>query len=346
MLFNKTNVGFNASTMVNLTNESRTLSKGGCFRKDVSFHILAYAAIFFISLIGNSMTVYTISKRQLVKKNPHLFLLNMAIADLLVTVVYMPRMVLMMLYGSEWLVRGKLGLALCRVVPFLHHVSILVSVMSILGVTVDRFCAMMFPLKRILSLKLARIVIVTTWLFSGLVRVPYLIAPKINLRKYGAYVCDSNFKALFGRYRQVYINSLLSMYCILLLLTCVLYIVLISKLHRTKVPSESANESQARKRKASRKLLNMLLVITVCFILCWFVYFFAFAMFKRPLACSIRFIRFFLAHLNSAINPIVLAIFNDQYRDSYTQLFSKCFLSCKAVENKDTVKRGNCTSSV
>ncbi|KAK3733124.1 hypothetical protein QZH41_003233 [Actinostola sp. cb2023] len=307
-----------------LSNVSNSTKGNFCFSDASFYHVFAYVIIFVLSLFGNSMTVAVIIKEKLVRKNAHLFLLNMAIADLIVTVVYMPRMVVMMLYGNIWLVTGTFGLVLCRVVPFLHHLAILVSVFTILGATIDRFCAMVFPLRNIMTRTVTRIIVVATWLLSATLRSPYFITPILK-----SEFCNTNFKALFGGYVQIYTRTLLCIYCSSLVLTVVLYTILIIKLKRSKPPGACSNAAQARKEKASRKLLHMLLVITVCFILCWFVYFFAFDIFKRPLDCSIRFVRLFLAHCNSAINPCVLVVFNSRYRNGYKHCFSKVFPSCK-----------------
>ncbi|KAK3733125.1 hypothetical protein QZH41_003235 [Actinostola sp. cb2023] len=179
------------------------------------------------------MTVAVIMKEKLARRNPHLFLLNMAIADLIVTVVYMPRMVVMMLYGNIWLVTGTFGLVLCHAVPFLHHLAILVSVFIILGATIDRFCAMVFPLRNIMTRTVTRIIVVATWLLSAILRSPYLIRP-ILVQRGASFRCFSNIQRVFGKAKQVYYDVLVWLYCISLVVTIVLYSITVIKLRKTK----------------------------------------------------------------------------------------------------------------
>ncbi|XP_031571114.1 neuropeptide SIFamide receptor-like [Actinia tenebrosa] len=295
-----------------------------CFGEGSFLKVLAYVIILLVSLAGNSMTIAVVFRGRLHRSNVHFFLLNMAIADLVVTVVYMPRMVVMMLYGNSWLVTGTFGLILCRTVPFLHHMSILVSVFTILGATLDRFFAMVFPLRNIVTRSIGKAMLVVIWLASAILRSPYVVTPV--LKNIGSdIICSSNLQQFFGRHIELYYYFLLGLYCFSFFLIMLLYSVSILKLRRKKVVFN--NTAQARREQASKKLLNMLIVILVCFILCWFMYFFALSILPRPLSCETRFFRFFLAHSNSALNPCILAVFNRRYRIGYKS-FLKQIIPC------------------
>lgn len=261
---------------------------------------------------------------KLYRKNAHLFLLNMAIADLTITVIYMPRMIVMYGVGRWWYVKGTFGLILCRIVPFLHHVSILVSVLTILGATVDRFCAIMFPLRSIITRKVACGISIATWLGSAAVRFPYLITA--TLEPQGSYfVCNTNLIVLFGTDQRIYERALFSIYSACLLTTISLDIIVIIKLKRLKTPGTPNIRATARKNQASKKLLKMMIAITLCFILCWFVYFFAFDIFERPLNCYVRLVRFILAHANSALNPFIVLFFDVNFRVSFKKFSLRIF---------------------
>ena len=322
----------NAVSVFNLSlNASSKIGKS-CFQ-DASFvQVLAYVVILLVSLVGNSMTVIVVLRGRLHRKNVHLFLVNMAIADLVVTVVYMPRMVVMMLYGTSWLVTGTVGLILCRTVPFLHHMSILVCVFTILGATLDRFFAMVFPLRTIMTKTVGKTIVVCIWVISGILRLPYVISPELKKHAHGVY-CNSNLKEIFGLYHM----SLLSMYCILLVTTIVLYSTTIFKLRGNNSAGLCNDAARAKRAQASKKLLNMLIVVLVCFVLCWFLYFFALIILPRPLSCLTMFLRFFLAHSNSALNPCILAVFNHCYRRGYKRLFYQIVHCCRANQNTDSL---------
>lgn len=321
-------------------NSSANVPINSCFTDaPLILPILLYATIFLLSLIGNSLTVAVIINGKLTRKSAHCFLLNMAVADLVVTVVYVPRMIARYSMGRGWFAYGTLGLVLCRSVPFLHHVSILASVFNILGVTVDRFCAMVFPLRNIMTRTVTKTIIIATWITSACLRFPYLVTPILKISR-GAHVCATNMKSLFGDNYRIYERILMSVYTSSLLITILLYTILILILKQAKPPGVSNRFAQTRKEKASRKLLQMLVVLTICFILCWFVYFFAFDIFERPLDCKIGLLRFVLAHSNCAINPIILCVFNRQYRKRFRNI-AKRIVGCRKARSSVNAYDGN-----
>ena len=79
----------------------------------------------------------------------------MAVANLVIITVYMPRLIPMFLIGAVWLVEGDLGYALCKMVSFLHHVAIIASVLTLLNWGLDTFFAVVFPLKNLFTTKVA-----------------------------------------------------------------------------------------------------------------------------------------------------------------------------------------------
>ncbi|XP_031571111.1 neuropeptide SIFamide receptor-like [Actinia tenebrosa] len=328
----------NFSTAVPVFNLSINASKANslCFEDASVVRALAYVIILLVSLAGNSMTIAVVFRGRLHMKNVHLFLLNMAIADLVVTVVYMPRMVVMMLYGNSWLVTGTFGLILCRTVPFLHHMSILVSVFTILGATLDRFFAMVFPLRKIMTSCVGKTIVVCIWLVAGILRLPYAISAVLKNNGY-YFSCSGNLKRIFGKHTELYHSVLLAIYCTLLVTTIVLYSVTILKLKGNDPPVLCNDAARAKRAQASKKLLNMLIVILVCFILCWFMYFFALSILPRPLSCETMFFRFFLAHSNSALNPCILAVFDFRYRRGYKTILNKIAPCFKVIEYTDSV---------
>ena len=81
---------------------------------------------------------------------------------------------------SQWFISGPLGQALCKLVSFLTDVSSFVSIQSLILIAVDRFGAVVFPLRSpLISSKLCPFFILTTWIFALAVYSPYLVAFKL-----------------------------------------------------------------------------------------------------------------------------------------------------------------------
>jgi len=295
-----------------------------CFVETSIPGVVGYVIILMTSVIGNSLVVAIMAKNKLTKKNPHLLFFNMVISDFLLSVVYIPRMVVMMVYGDIWIIGGELGLMLCRIIPFLHHVTIKVSVLTIMLVTVDRFLVVVFPLKNILKLKMVKVVIVIAWFIAIIFQSPYLLTAVLVPVAGGSSTCSVRFSLLLGQTgTQVYYKLMLWWYCITLVIIIILSVLAVVKLKKSKEIGVNNDIALARKQKASEKLLKLVFIVTGCFICCWSMYFFTDIFIDRPFPCIIYFFRFFLAHTNSAFNPCILLVTNQEYRNGFKAIFTR-----------------------
>ena len=92
----------------------------------------------------------------------------MACADVLLTVYAVPFSIVDTAYSHQWLITGVAGELLCRFSQFIGQMSVLVFTGSLLVTALDRFCLVFYPLKRIITLRIARFLIgVIGFLRSG-----------------------------------------------------------------------------------------------------------------------------------------------------------------------------------
>ena len=138
---------------------------------------LAYFVILILSLIGNGCILLVIYKNKNLRRNINFFVLNMAVSDLFNPLTIMPVHLVMIISGSpSWRVDNPwiLGNILCKLCYFLPDVSLTVSIESLLLISVDRFIAVVFPLKaRHFSTKVHLICIGCTWIIAIAVHAPY-----------------------------------------------------------------------------------------------------------------------------------------------------------------------------
>lgn len=280
--------------------------------------IVAYSVLILASLIGNMLIVMLVGKYGRARKTINLAVVNMAVANLVITTVYMPRLIPMFMIGTVWLVEGDLGYALCMIIPFLHHVAIIASVLTLLTSGLDTFCAMVFPLKKPFTTKVARLAIFLTWALAIVARLPYLISLRTKTSK-GKQTCGSDLNKLFNNEnaRDIYYMFLFVMFYVLPWLAIfIFYLIIAIKLKTGKTPrQESATAARLKELrvKATRNVIKMMIVITLVFLICWIAYFLAQIAYSK-VPCSFRFWRLFLAHCNCAINPVLFAVFNTTVR--------------------------------
>ena len=107
----------------------------------------AYCIILVLSLVGNSSIGIIVYRTQTMRKPTNYFVTNMAMSDLLYSIFFFPHKIALLYKGQSWLVGSGFGLAMCKLLPFLSDTSTIVSVQSLILIAVDRFGAVLFPLR-------------------------------------------------------------------------------------------------------------------------------------------------------------------------------------------------------
>ena len=107
--------------------------------------IISYSLILVVSLIGNSLIGLIVYKTPNMRKPINYLITNMAMSDLLFPLFTIPPLLAELQY--DWLISGPLGLALCKLFSYLPLVSYSVSGQSHVLIAVDRFVAVVFPLR-------------------------------------------------------------------------------------------------------------------------------------------------------------------------------------------------------
>lgn len=338
----------NSTEILNYT-ESR--SNADCSTVDSQalaiFKALVYSFIIIVSLIGNIAVIIAVHKDA--TRTITLYITNICAADLVITLIYLPRMVVRYaLRSTRWVVGGTLGSILCKMVPYIYHVSVTASILTLLALAIDRFLAVLYPLKRrstTTKTRHGKIAVVTIWATAFLARSPYFSVLTLKLKSNNDYICSSSFANQFSNYiliRNIYYTVLLVVfYLIPLVLTCFLYLAIIINLRKRQKPAATREEIFTSQpgltfktsfRKASKKTVYTLVTISIAFSLCWGMYFFAQVIF-HSVPCDIRFWRTFLANINSAISPCVFLALNPHHRRllQRSKVLSKMYSSRSCV---------------
>ena len=212
----------------------------------------AYCLIFLVSLAGNTVIGVIIYKTKTMRKPINFFVANMAMSDLLFPIFLIPREI-QLLYTDSWLIGGPLGQALCKLVIFLSDTSLIVSIQSLVLITVDRFGAVVYPLRYpLISSKLCPFFILATWIVAMAFQSPELFAYKL-VEYPGGLVCERHWNEAFGESWSIenyYVLILVVFFIIPFVLIAILYIIIYFKVNSQKIPgAESANFGQQRLRR-------------------------------------------------------------------------------------------------
>ena len=138
---------------------------------------VAFSLLLVVSLIGNLLIVLIVYKTPTLRKPINMLIANMAFSDLLFPIFTFPVRLAYFNAGGRWLIcGGNLGQALCKLHVFGAYISSLVSVQSLVLITVDRFGAVVVPLRSpLITIKHCPFFIFATWIIAKAVYSPYLV---------------------------------------------------------------------------------------------------------------------------------------------------------------------------
>ena len=291
----------------------------------------AYCLILVVSLLGNSFIGIIVYKTQTLRKPINFFIVNMAMSDLLFPIFHFPWR-LTELHADSWLISGPLGQALCKLGPFLTDVSTVVSIQSLVLITVDRFRAVLFPLRSpLISSKLCPFFILGTWIVAIAVYSPDLVAFKLGVYR-GQPACVWRWNEAFGesssRANYIIALSVVFLYIPIVMLT-ILYSIIVIKLKSQKIPGEQSTNAEQQRSKRNKNVLTMAIAIVLGFVLCWVPLSTTTLLLltRDSLPCGFFIywhITFFVAVSNCAINPCICFIFSSNYRNALKRLL-RCF---------------------
>ena len=318
----------------NLNTTMNGTQNASCFNLEavrIGFTV-AYSLSFLASLTGNTFIGIIVYKTKTMRKPINFFIANMAMSDLLYPIFLFPWQVTGLYLG--WLISGPLGQALWKLLNFLPSVSVKVSIQSLVLIAVDRFGAVVFPLRSpLISSKLCFFFILASWIVAMAVQCPDLLAWKLVEYPDGLY-CVRQWNEFFGKSSsfEIYVLAVLVVFTYVpLLVIAILYLVILLKIKTQKIPGEqSVNAGEQRAKRERKNLLKMSIAIVLVFAVSflplsifWSVYLFS-SNSTVTSSCGFQYLEFvviILFKVKCALNPWICFIFSGNYRQGLKNLF-------------------------
>ena len=298
---------------------------------------ITFCLFIIVSLAANSLIVMIVYKTSNLRKPINYFIANMASSDLLFPIFRIPWNLSDLHTNYSFLIGGRLGQALCKLVPFFRDVSIAVSIQNLILIAVDRFGAVVFPLRSpLIRSKLCPFFILATWIVAVAVNSPYLFANELVESSEGTW-CVTRWKKVFGGSSSLtsflVARHILFIYIPVLFLV-ILYAVIVIKLKtQAHLGEQSANTQQQRDRR-NRNVLQMSIAIVTVFVFCWLPLSISLLIILYQgtfthLSCSFWIyyeVAFFMSTAYCAINPVICFMFSSNYRKALKRLIKCSFV--------------------
>ena len=293
----------------------------------------AYVVIFLVALFGNSVGFYVvvIKKESSSTSVTNLFIGNMAVADLLLTITIMPFTVAFLYRDTLW-IGGTLGNVTCKALFYVMPVFISASVFTMMLISFDRFYAVFYPLKEKFFQK-PKVLSAIIWISSFGLMTPNVLMFQTTEEQPGVYYClekwpwappnDTDFTETHKVLKSFHICLFVVLYALPLSVTLFIYFLICRKLWLGKIPGNVTDSKIAAENRLKRKVTCLLVITCVVFAVCWFpVYVNHYFWYVRPdqsrkLPSKVQMLFIWIAHANSALNPCLYILLNKKFRQKF-----------------------------
>ena len=309
--------------------------------------IIALSIILFFSLVGNTLIISIVYKRKELKKTMNYLIVNMAISDFVFPLSVIPFRLTEISSGSrEWLIDGTTGLIFCKLKWFLQDVSVIVSVQNLVWITLDRFVAVVFPMKvHLISSRFRALAIASTWIVALIVNSLYLYAAElVEINK--ETIC-MRFKTTVIPYRIYAMVRSSVFYSVPLVPVTILYCIIAATLRRQ--DKTFRHTAARRKDQRKRRAVKMSACVMAAFFTCSIpsLIFYILLALNMLASCTVyNAISFFSAamfYLSSTTNPIICMTFVQSYRRGLMEFFHCCWSERLTTGNMETGKQEGIT---
>ena len=130
--------------------------------------------VIVLSLVGNIFVLYVVRNNIKLHTVTHYLIVNLALVDLLITVFNMSVLLKTEVTGNDEAFGGIAGKIYCIGIIVVLNLCVVCSIFTMTAIAVERFCSILFPFKRIISVKLAKVIVAGIWLCSFLIDPVFL----------------------------------------------------------------------------------------------------------------------------------------------------------------------------
>ncbi|KFO60465.1 Prokineticin receptor 2, partial [Corvus brachyrhynchos] len=231
---------------------------------------VALVGIMLVCGIGNFIFIAALARYKKLRNLTNLLIANLAISDFIVAIVCCP-------FEMDYYVVRQLswehGHVLCASVNYLQTVSLYVSTNALLAIAVDRYLAIVHPLKPRMKYQTATFLIALVWIVSILVAIPsaYFATETVlfKIKNQEKIFCGQIWPVDQQMYYKSYFLFIFGIEFVAPVITMTLCYARIShELWFKTVPGFQTEQIRKRLR-CRRKTVMVLMCILTAYVLCW-----------------------------------------------------------------------------
>ncbi|KAF4118337.1 tachykinin receptor 3-like [Onychostoma macrolepis] len=290
----------------------------------VAIWSVAYSSVLAVAVFGNLIVIWIILAHKRMRTVTNYFLLNLAFSDASMAAF---NTLINFIYAThgEW----YFGEVYCKFHNFFPVTAVFASIYSMTAIAVDRYMAIIHPLKPRLSATATKVVIVCIWALAVILAFPlcFYSTTRTMPRRTVCYVAwprpsEDSF--------MYHIIVTVLVYMLPLVVMGITYTIVGVTLWGGEIPGDSSDNYVGQLR-AKRKVVKMMIVVVVTFALCWLpyhIYFIVTGVNKRlnkwKSIQQVYLSVLWLAMSSTMYNPIIYCCLNGRFRAGFKRAFRWC----------------------
>ncbi|CAL9707255.1 unnamed protein product [Knipowitschia caucasica] len=293
-----------------------------------------YGILCAVGVIANGLVIYAVAacKKKMVSD---IYVLNLAIADMLFLLV-MPFNIHQLIRDRQWV----FGNFMCKAVVVVDVSNQFTTVGIVTVLCIDRYIAIVHPMSERRTIQWTIIINLLVWVGSFLLTVPVMLYAKADKRK-TLEVCIINLDGPEDMYWYTLYQSILGF---------IIPLIIISTFYSLTLYHVFSSIRRVKRKQSvwAKRATKMVLMVIALFLICWSPYHVIQVINLRNNIPTIPFmyaynISICLSYSHSCINPLMLLIFAQNYRE---RLCKRITLHGSQHSSKVTVVKMDGSSAV
>lgn len=302
-----------------------------------------FTFVVVVSLVGNCLVCVVIHRKRSMRTVVNIFLLNLAIIQIIICVLIIPANLIKFVHRSRWV----LGSAMCYIVFFVQCITMYQSSFILMSIAFDRYRVIVLPLKKRISRKVSYIMLAVSWTIAAVIASIQTLAVTTESfdsmsvfmsRNVSHQTCSLVYPYHLASY--LYALIFITQYFIPLLVMVTLYSKIVIVL-RSCIEHGASLSGRLRDR-SKKKVVTMLIVVVVLFFISWapiHIYLILTSV-LASYSFTVYYACYWFAMSNVWYNPIIYCWLNVRYRRAVRQVLQgglRC--SCGHSSPKPTAAR-------
>ncbi|CAH1794468.1 unnamed protein product [Owenia fusiformis] len=306
-----------------------------------------YMTITVLAIGGNVIVCYIVLAYQRMRSVTNYFIVNLAVSDILMAALCIPFSFIANTLLHHW----PFGAFMCPVMAFSQTGAVFLSAFTLVAISIDRYIAIIFPLRQRMSTSQAFIIIILIWISAIAISLPTAILSRTHqaldyngvMRDYCTEKWDPPSRAVN------YTMTILTLqYFVPVSVLIFTYIWIGVVIWAKKPPGEAENNRDQRMAASKRKMIKMMITVVIIYAICWLpLHTITILGDLQPSIWHNQYMNVvwicshWFAMSNSCYNPLVYCWMNAKYRNGFKHVFRKCcpFLAgCESKPTADTLQ--------